>query len=170
MEFKIEDLALSLNAEVVRKVTQEEMIIKIGDKEHTLQILCCSTNEIDFMLDNSYHHVKYMHVNSADMRLEVDGNPVTVSQFAELRAIAQKSSGVQSASSAQRFLTSSIPGRVVSVVAKPDAEVKKGDVIVVLESMKMQVAIKAHKDGTVKELKVKEGSSISRNDIVALIE
>jgi biotin carboxyl carrier protein len=36
--------------------------------------------------------------------------------------------------------------------------------------MKMQVAIKAHKDGTVKELKVKEGSSISRNDVVALIE
>jgi biotin carboxyl carrier protein len=58
----------------------------------------------------------------------------------------------------------------VSVVAKPEAEVKKGDVIVVLESMKMQVAIKAHKDGTVKELKVKEGSSISRNDVVALIE
>jgi len=170
MEFKIEDLALSLNAVVVRRVGPEEMIIRIGDKEHTLQILYFDANEIEFMLDNAYHHAKYMHVNSADMRLEVDGNPVTVSQYSELRAIAQKSSGGASVSSAQRFLTSSIPGRVVSVVAKPEAEVKKGDVIVVLESMKMQVAIKAHKDGTVKELKVKEGSSISRNDVVALIE
>lgn len=170
MEFRIEDLALTLNAEVVRKVNPDEMIIKIGDKEHTLHILCSSTNEVEFMLDNAYHHAKYMHVNSADMQLEVDGNPVTVSQFAELRAIAQKSSGGDSGSSAQRFLTSSIPGRVVSVVAKLESEVKKGDVIVVLESMKMQVAIKAHKDGKVKELKVKEGSSIARNDIVALIE
>lgn len=170
MEFRIEDLALTLNAEVVRKVNPDEMIIKIGDKEHTLHILCSSTNEVEFMLDNAYHHAKYMHVNSADMRLEVDGNPVTVSQFTELRAIAQKSSGGDSGSSAQRFLTSSIPGRVVSVVAKPESEVKKGDVVVVLESMKMQVAIKAHKDGKVKELKVKEGSSIARNDVIALIE
>ncbi|MGH9934219.1 MAG: biotin/lipoyl-containing protein, partial [Nitrososphaerales archaeon] len=73
-------------------------------------------------------------------------------------------------SAGQRFLTSSIPGRVVSVVAKPNLEVKKGDVVMVLESMKMQVAIKAHKDGVVKELKIKEGSSVARNDVVAVIE
>ena len=169
MEFKIEDLALTINAEVVRRVSPDEIVIKIGEQEHRLHVLCCSVNKIEFMLDNSYHHAKYMHVNSTDMCLEVDGNPVTVSQFAELRAIA-KSSGGPSATSTRRFLTSSIPGRVVSVVARLEADVKKGDVVVVLESMKMQVAIKAHKDGKVKELKVKEGSSISRNDVVALIE
>jgi len=170
MEFKIEDLALTLNAEIVKKINAEEMIIKIGDKEHKLQVICCNSNEVEFMLDNSYHQAKYMHVNSADMKLMVDGNIVTVSRFTELRAIAQKSSGSSSASAGQRFLTSSIPGRVVSVVAKPNMEVKKGDVIVILESMKMQVAIKAHKDGVVKELKIKEGSGVSRNDVVAVIE
>jgi biotin carboxyl carrier protein len=170
MEFKIEDLALTLSAEIVTRISGEEMVIKIGDKEHKLKIICCNTNSVEFMLDNSYHYAKYMHVNSADMKLMVDGNSVTVSKFAELRAIAQKSSGGPSSSAGQRFLTSSIPGRVVSVVAKPNLEVKKGDVIVVLESMKMQVAIKAHKDGVVKELKIKEGSSVSRNDVVAIIE
>jgi biotin carboxyl carrier protein len=48
--------------------------------------------------------------------------------------------------------------------------VKQGDSIVVLESMKMQVAIKSHRDGNIKELKVKEGQSISRNDVVAILE
>ncbi|MEM2760107.1 MAG: biotin/lipoyl-containing protein [Nitrososphaerales archaeon] len=170
MEFKIEDLALTLSAEVVRKNGPNEMIIKIGDKEHMLHIVGCTTREVQFILDNSYHHAKYVHVNSADMRLEVDGNHVTVSQFNELRAIAQKSSAGVSSGTTQRYLTSSIPGRVVSIVAKPEKEVKKGDVIVVLESMKMQVAVKAHKDGKLKELNVKEGSSIARNDVVALIE
>lgn len=169
MEFKIEDLALTLKANVVRKVGPEEMIIKIGDKEHVLQILYSSTNQIEFMLDNSYHHAKYIDINSTDMQLEVDGNPVTVSQFAELRAITSKSSK-HSSNVIQKVLMSFIPGRVVSVVAKPGMEVKKGDVIAILESMKMQVAIKAHKDGKVKELNVKEGSSISRNHKVALIE
>lgn len=169
MEFRIEDLALTLDAEIVRKIGPEQMIVKIGDKEHMLQILDCGTNEIKFILDNSFHRVRYNHVNSADMEIEIDGKPVIVSKFTELRAIAQKSSGGD-VSTGQKFLTSSVPGRVVSVVAKPDTEVKKGDVVVVLESMKMQVAVKAHKDGKIKELKVKEGSSISRNDIVALIE
>lgn len=170
MEFKIEDLALTLNAEIVKRINGDEMIIKIGDKEHKLQIISCNSNGVEFMLDNSYHHAKYMNVNSADMKLMVDGNIVTVSKFAELRAIAQKSSGGSSSSAGQRFLTSSIPGRVVSVVAKLNSEVKKGDVVMVLESMKMQVAIKAHKDGVIRELKIKEGSSISRNDVVAVIE
>jgi biotin carboxyl carrier protein len=170
MEFKIEDLALTLNGEIVRRVNGEEMIVKIGDREHKIKVLCCNSNGVEFMLDNSYHYAKYMHVNSADMRLLVDGNMVTVSRFAELRSIAQKSSGGASAGSGQRYLTSSVPGRVVSIVAKPNAEIKKGDVVAVLESMKMQVAVKAHRDGMIKELKIKEGSSVARNDVVAVIE
>jgi biotin carboxyl carrier protein len=36
--------------------------------------------------------------------------------------------------------------------------------------MKMQVAIKAHKDGLLKEIKVSEGSTVSRYEVVAIIE
>jgi biotin carboxyl carrier protein len=36
--------------------------------------------------------------------------------------------------------------------------------------MKMQIAIKSHKEGIIKEIKVKEGSTVSRNEIVAIIE
>ena len=70
----------------------------------------------------------------------------------------------------EKILVSQIPGRVVNVVAAVRAEVKKGDSIVVLESMKMQVAVKAHRDGIVKELRVKKGATVSRNDIIAVIE
>jgi len=34
----------------------------------------------------------------------------------------------------------------------------------------MQIAVKAHKDGIIKEIKVKEGSTVARNDIIATIE
>ena len=34
----------------------------------------------------------------------------------------------------------------------------------------MQVAVKAHRDGIVKELRVKKGATVSRNDIIAVIE
>jgi biotin carboxyl carrier protein len=36
--------------------------------------------------------------------------------------------------------------------------------------MKMQVAVKAHKDGNVKEIRAKDGATIARHDVVAVIE
>ena len=48
--------------------------------------------------------------------------------------------------------------------------VKKGDVICTLESMKMQVGIKSHKDGIVKSIKIKKGDTVAKNDLVAEIE
>jgi biotin carboxyl carrier protein len=53
---------------------------------------------------------------------------------------------------------------------EPGNAVKKGDAVVILESMKMQVAVKAHKDGNLKEIRVKQGAAVARNDIVAIIE
>ncbi|MDE1829067.1 MAG: biotin/lipoyl-binding protein, partial [Thaumarchaeota archaeon] len=38
------------------------------------------------------------------------------------------------------------------------------------ESMKMQVSIKSHKDGVVKSIKVKQGASVAKNDVLAEIE
>jgi biotin carboxyl carrier protein len=34
----------------------------------------------------------------------------------------------------------------------------------------MQVAVKAHKDGSLKEIKVKQGASVARYDVLAVIE
>jgi biotin carboxyl carrier protein len=55
-------------------------------------------------------------------------------------------------------------------LVEPGNAVKKGDSVVILESMKMQVAVKAHKDGNLKEIRVKQGAVVARNEIVAIIE
>jgi biotin carboxyl carrier protein len=36
--------------------------------------------------------------------------------------------------------------------------------------MKMQVSVKAHKDGVVKKIKMKSGGSVAKNDVLAEIE
>jgi biotin carboxyl carrier protein len=67
-------------------------------------------------------------------------------------------------------LKSQIPGKVVSIAVVEGDSVKKGDVVCTLESMKMQVAIKAHKDGVIKSIKVKETATVAKGDVVAEIE
>ena len=58
-------------------------------------------------------------------------------------------------SSGENKLLSQIPGRVVSIMVKAGDQIKKGDSVIVIESMKMQVAVKAHKDGQVRDTKSK---------------
>ena len=170
MEFKVGDLAQLLDGEVLRTTENNSVLVKIGGKQHTLRLLKSGTNEFEFILDNTFHHAKILQSGSAEARIILDGQPLTVKKHSKLTEVLEKASAIGGASGGDRNLASQIPGRVVSIQAKSGAEVKKGDVIMVLESMKMQVAIKAHKDGTLKEIKVKQGASVVRNDVLAVIE
>jgi biotin carboxyl carrier protein len=105
-----------------------------------------------------------------ETKIFVDGQPMTVKKHLKLTQILGKSLATAELGGGINNLTSQIPGRVVSVLVEPGNSVKKGDSVVVLESMKMQVAVKAHKDGNLKEIKVKQGAVVARNDIVAIIE
>lgn len=170
MEFKVGDLAEMLDGEVLRTADKNSVLVKIGGKQHSLRLLKTGTNEFEFMLDNTFHHTKILQSSSAEVKLLIDGQPLTVKKHSKLTEVLEKASALGSAGGGDRNLTSQIPGRVVNIAAKAGAEVKKGDVIVVLESMKMQVAVKAHKDGNLKEIKVKQGASVARNDLLAVIE
>ncbi len=171
MEFKVGDLAALMDGDVLRTTGDGgSVLIRIAGKEHNLRLLRSGTNEFEFMLDNTYHHAKIVQSGSSEVRVIIDGQPLTVKKHSKLTEVLEKASALGATVGGDRNLESQIPGRVVNIPAKVGAEVKKGDVIVVLESMKMQVAVKAHKDGIVKEIKVKQGASVARNDVMAIIE
>ena len=104
------------------------------------------------------------------MTLVVDGVKVTFDKHSELDKIVYKNSGVEAGVDSQVFLKSQIPGRVVSINVDVGDNVKKGDMICVLESMKMQISIKSHKDGVIKTMKIKQGNSVAKNDVLVEIE
>ncbi|MDA3819186.1 MAG: acetyl-CoA carboxylase biotin carboxyl carrier protein subunit, partial [Candidatus Delongbacteria bacterium] len=57
-----------------------------------------------------------------------------------------------------------LPGNILSVKIKEGDEVKKGDVLLVMEAMKMENNVLADVDGTVKSVKVNEGDAVLQND------
>ena len=65
---------------------------------------------------------------------------------------------------------SEISGSVWKVEAAPGADLQEHDVIVILESMKMEIPIVAPKAGKLVEVLVKEGDAVSDDDLVARIE
>ena len=63
-----------------------------------------------------------------------------------------------------------MPGKVEEVKIKVGDAVKKGDVMFVIEAMKMKTPMPAPQDGTVKEVKVETGSRLSAGELMAVIE
>ena len=59
---------------------------------------------------------------------------------------------------------SPLPGSVIKVLVSEGQAVKKGDTLLTLESMKMENAIMAEQDGTVKQIAVSAGQNVMQDD------
>ena len=62
-----------------------------------------------------------------------------------------------------------MPGTILDVKVSVGQSVKKGDVICVLEAMKMENDIPAPCDGVVASVNVQKGASVSANDVIATL-
>jgi acetyl-CoA/propionyl-CoA carboxylase biotin carboxyl carrier protein len=67
-------------------------------------------------------------------------------------------------------LSSPLQGSVLRVAVEKGQEVAEGDLICVIEAMKMENEITAHVAGKITELKVSEGGSVNSGDPIATIE
>jgi len=170
MKFKLENTGETLEGVIVKSLGNNEFVIKIGNNERSLKILNMGHDKIEFMLDNSFHIAKYLENSTSKITVVIDGVKLTFNKHPDLDKVVYKNSGIESAIDSQVSLKSQIPGRVVSINVSQGDNVKKGDIVCVLESMKMQVSIKSHKDGVVKSLKIKQGASVAKNDVLAEIE
>lgn len=67
-------------------------------------------------------------------------------------------------------VTAFIPGTIIDVKVKKGQEVKQGDVLVILDAMKMHNRIIAPSNGKVKEVKVKPGDRVCKGALLVSIE
>lgn len=65
---------------------------------------------------------------------------------------------------------SDISGVVVTALVKAGDDVKDGQDLFILESMKMEIPIQSQSDGKVLEVKVAEGDFVNEGQLVAVLE
>ncbi len=66
-------------------------------------------------------------------------------------------------------ISSPMPGTILSVNVSNGSAVKKGDVLMILEAMKMENEIMAPCDGTVASVSVTKGASVNTGDLLCVI-
>lgn len=64
-------------------------------------------------------------------------------------------------------ISAPMPGKIISVKANAGASVKKGDVVIVLEAMKMENEIVAPQDGTIATVNVGAGDAVEAGAVLA---
>ncbi|ERJ29220.1 Pyruvate carboxyl transferase subunit B [Campylobacter concisus UNSWCS] len=109
-------------------------------------------------------------VNGSRYNVEVSegfNDSIQVKSITEVEGKSVKSAKSAVASATENDIVASLPGAVHKILVSVGDHVKKGQAIVVLEAMKMEIEVKAPKDGVIGSIEVSKGQSVANNQVVA---
>ena len=109
-------------------------------------------------------------VNGSRYNVEVSegfNDSIQVKSITEVEGKSVKSAKSAAAGATENDIVASLPGAVHKILVSPGDIVKKGQAVVVLEAMKMEIEVKAPKDGIIGSIEVSKGQSIASNQVVA---
>lgn len=69
-----------------------------------------------------------------------------------------------------KIILSFIPGTVLEIYIIPGQDVKKGDILMILDAMKMKNKLKCAMDGRVKSIAVVKGAKVSKGTVLLELE
>lgn len=162
----------------VTTINDKQFIVEIIDEKHV--ILDGQPVEVDFQSVDGQPVYSLLiegrsyeaYVNESDGLWQVlllgDLYTATVEDEREKRLMA--AAGGTVAGSGEFHLKAPMPGLVVAIPVEEGQTVEKGDVLLILESMKMQNELRSPKEGTVARIKVKPGDSVEQKTTLLSVE
>lgn len=157
--------------------------MKLTFNDTTLEI-SSNGNVFTVTVDDKTIQAEVLHAEHGKLELSIDGRRVTAHVSSENATrwvtlngqtfVLTKSSGTRTAGQGHHHaagaLTAPMPGQVRAVHAREGEAVTKGQTLLVLEAMKMEIRIHAPQDGTVKRLFVDQGQTVEREQILIELE
>jgi biotin carboxyl carrier protein len=154
----------------ITNVEGKQFLIEVIDDKHVS--VDGKIYEVDFesvsgqpvysLIVDGRSHESYIYQGEENWQVLLRGRlyPVTVEDEREKRLRAAAGGGV--AETGEFHLRAPMPGLVVAVHVTEGQQIKKGQVILILESMKMQNELKAPRDGTIGRIRVKAGETVEQ--------
>lgn len=140
----------------------DEKHIRVDDKLYEIDFESVSGQPVYSLIVDGKSHESYVYQDDDTWQVLLRGRlfPVTVEDEREKRLRAAAGGGV--AETGEFHLRAPMPGLVVAIPVTEGQEIKRGQVILILESMKMQNELKAPRDGTIGRIRVKPGESVEQ--------
>lgn len=135
----------------------------IGDEAVNVEILRVEDGELDLLIDGK-RITAYVSSDGPKRWVTINGQTFMLTKSS---SGGRRGHGGHHAAGE---LTAPMPGQVRAVNVREGDAVTKGQTLLVLEAMKMEIRIHAPQDGIVKKLFVKQGQTVEREQVLAEIE
>lgn len=148
----------------------DEKHISVNGKTYEVDFESVSGQPVYSLIVDGKSHESYVQQGDDNWQVLLRGRlyPVIVEDEREKRLRAAAGGGV--AESGEFHLKAPMPGLVVTIPVEEGQAVKKGQVLLILESMKMQNELKSPRDGTIGRIRVKAGESVEQRQTLLSIQ
>lgn len=137
--------------------------LTLDDKTIRAELLHSENGKLDFLVDGK-RVVAYVSSDNAKRWVTVNGQTFVLTKSSGAR---QRGGGHHHTAGE---LTAPMPGQVRAVNVSEGDAVTKGQTLLLLEAMKMEIRIQSRQDGMVKKLFVQQGQTVEREQLLIEIE
>ena len=137
----------------------------IGEETLEAQIFHAKDGKLDLLVDGK-RITAYVSSDRNKRWITIEGQTFVLTKSSGAR---RRGHAGQHAAGALR-VTAPMPGQVRTVNVGEGDAVTKGQTLLVLEAMKMEIRIHAPQDGTVKTLLVEQGQTVEREQVLVELE
>jgi biotin carboxyl carrier protein len=148
----------------------DERHVRVGDRLLTVDFESVSGQPVYSLILGGKSYESFVYQGDEDWEVLLRGRQfqVKVEDEREKRLKAAAGGGV--AEGGEFHLKAPMPGLVVSVLVEEGQEITKGQVLLILESMKMQNELKAPRDGMMGRIRVKAGESVEQKQTLLSVQ
>ncbi len=164
--------ATTLNNKTYLIEINDDHHVTLDGVEFTVDFESVSNQPVYSLIINGQSYEAYVSEAEAvdEWQVLIHGALHTVRVEDEREKRLRAAAGGAVAASGEFNLKAPMPGLIVAVPVSEGQAVEKGDILVILESMKMQNELKCPRTGTITRVKVKGGDSVEHHQVLVTVQ
>lgn len=158
MKFSFEENPTTFPIDLTPGSAGKSYRVKIAEKTIDIELLQVKDAKLELLIDGK-HVTAYVSSDNAKRWVTVNGQTFLLT----------KSSGARKGGHGHHAageLTAPMPGQVRAVNVSEGETVTKGQTLLVLEAMKMEIRVQAPRDGVVRKLLINPGQTVEREQML----
>lgn len=148
----------------------DERHVRIGNRLLEVNFESVSGQPVYSLILDGKSFESYVYQGDEDWQVLLRGRQFQAKVEDEREKRLKAAAGGGISEGGELHLKAPMPGLVVAIPVEEGQEIKKGQVLVILESMKMQNELKAPRDGKVDRIRIKPGESVEQKQTLLSVQ